>query len=168
MYCRICGSLINDKAVICVKCKSKPLLGRSYCQNCGARTTQQQTVCSKCGMKLKFEIPNAEKLRNRMKKEMDGCKATMRILKWFLIVDAVFVVICLGILIYNIVVLSELEQYSGMFSNYYVNQASGECLYAVVVLFGDFLIILIELIAYRSSRSKYKKLQKKLDKIGEK
>ena len=64
MYCRFCGNQISDKAVICVRCKNKPLLGRSYCQNCGASTTQQQAVCTKCGMKLQAELSGVQKRLN--------------------------------------------------------------------------------------------------------
>lgn len=60
MYCRTCGSEINDNAVICVKCGCKPLIGKSYCQNCGASTTEQQVMCTQCGIRLKTMVYNSQ------------------------------------------------------------------------------------------------------------
>lgn len=86
MYCRFCGNLIHDKAVICVKCKNKPLLGRAYCQNCGATTTQQQTVCTKCGMKLQAELSGVQKRLNYVtmkiaayERSIKNCKSMMKL-----------------------------------------------------------------------------------------
>lgn len=86
MYCRFCGNLIHDKAVICVKCKNKPLLGRSYCQNCGATTTQQQTVCTKCGMKLQAELSGVQKRLNYVtmkitayERSIKNCKSMIKL-----------------------------------------------------------------------------------------
>lgn len=54
MYCRVCGSLINDKAEICVKCGCRPLNGNEYCQECGAKTNEKQEMCIRCGCRLKM------------------------------------------------------------------------------------------------------------------
>lgn len=78
MYCRFCGNLVHDKAVICVKCKNKPLLGRAYCQNCGATTTQQQTVCTKCGMKLQAELSGVQKRLNYVTKKIESYELAMK------------------------------------------------------------------------------------------
>ena len=53
MFCRTCGSPVNDNAEVCVKCGCKPLVGKEYCQNCGQRTKPEQEVCVKCGVPLK-------------------------------------------------------------------------------------------------------------------
>lgn len=53
MYCRNCGSLLNDKADICIKCGCRPLNGTEFCQECGAKTNEKQEVCVKCGCWLK-------------------------------------------------------------------------------------------------------------------
>ncbi len=53
MYCRTCGSRVNDNAEICVKCGCRPLSGKAFCQNCGTKTFAQQAVCTKCGISLK-------------------------------------------------------------------------------------------------------------------
>lgn len=81
MYCRFCGNLIHDKAVICVKCKNKPLLGRAYCQNCGATTTQQQTVCTKCGVKLQAELSGVQKRLNYVTKKIEYYERWTKITK---------------------------------------------------------------------------------------
>ena len=52
MYCRECGSFINDKAEICVKCGCRRNIGHSYCQECGSPTRENQEVCIKCGCRL--------------------------------------------------------------------------------------------------------------------
>lgn len=52
MYCRECGSVVNDKAEICVKCGCRPNIGHSYCQECGSPTKEKQEVCIKCGCRL--------------------------------------------------------------------------------------------------------------------
>ena len=81
MYCRFCGNLIHDNAVICVKCKNKPLLGRAYCQNCGAATTQQQTVCTKCGMKLQAELSGVQKRLNYVTNKIAAYERSIKNIK---------------------------------------------------------------------------------------
>ncbi len=53
MYCRICGSPVNERSEFCIKCGCRPLNGNSYCQECGSETTEHQEMCVKCGCKLK-------------------------------------------------------------------------------------------------------------------
>jgi TM2 domain-containing membrane protein YozV len=52
MYCRNCGSQIDDKAIVCVKCGVPPLSEKKHCQNCGADTSPNQVICTKCGVSL--------------------------------------------------------------------------------------------------------------------
>lgn len=61
MFCRTCGSQVNDNAEVCVKCGCKPLIGNGYCQNCGTKTTAQQVMCTKCGVRLKSAMTTAQK-----------------------------------------------------------------------------------------------------------
>ena len=68
MYCRTCGSKVNDNAEVCVKCGCKPLIGKAYCQNCGTKTTTQQEMCTKCGVKLKTIATAAQKKQTIEKK----------------------------------------------------------------------------------------------------
>ncbi|MBU3135418.1 NINE protein [Clostridium gasigenes] len=55
MYCKECGeSIVNGKAVICVKCGTKKGQGKNYCQECGTSVPSANAdVCLACGVKLK-------------------------------------------------------------------------------------------------------------------
>ncbi len=53
MYCRNCGTLLNNKAEVCVKCGCRPLNGNNYCQECGAETSYKQEICTRCGCRLR-------------------------------------------------------------------------------------------------------------------
>lgn len=55
MYCRNCGTLLDDKTEICVKCGCKPEKGTKYCPKCGIRTREKQAVCEACGYGLDRE-----------------------------------------------------------------------------------------------------------------
>lgn len=52
MYCRNCGSVVNENAEVCIKCGCRPTNGNSYCQECGAITNANQEICIKCGCRL--------------------------------------------------------------------------------------------------------------------
>lgn len=56
MYCRNCGSEIDDKAVICVKCGVQTGIGRDFCYNCGSRTEPGAIVCLRCGAGLTVPV----------------------------------------------------------------------------------------------------------------
>ena len=52
MYCRNCGSEVNEKAIACPKCGVAPFSEKKFCQECGCETKENQMVCIKCGVKL--------------------------------------------------------------------------------------------------------------------
>jgi hypothetical protein len=52
MHCRNCGSVVNEKAIICPNCGVSPFLEKKFCQMCGEPTNENQIVCLKCGCKL--------------------------------------------------------------------------------------------------------------------
>lgn len=56
MYCRTCGSKVDENAEVCINCGCKPLTGKAYCQNCGAKTIEQQELCTQCGVRLQSAI----------------------------------------------------------------------------------------------------------------
>ena len=147
MYCRFCGNLIHDKAVICVKCKNKPLLGRSYCQNCGATTTQQQTVCTKCGMKLQAELSGVQKRLNYVTKKIEYYKRWTKILRNFLIIDLIAAVLSIGTFFLT------------------MNKQDGIAFGSLTVLLFVFLSALGEGIIYLVSKSTLKKYKKELTHI---
>ncbi|MFA5801589.1 MAG: TM2 domain-containing protein [Thermoleophilia bacterium] len=57
MRCRNCGTVVDEKAVICVNCGSQPASGRAFCQNCGEATDPNAVVCVKCGVSLATSLP---------------------------------------------------------------------------------------------------------------
>lgn len=52
MYCRNCGNVVADQAVICPKCGVAPLNGRNVCWSCGQTTNPLAEICVKCGVRL--------------------------------------------------------------------------------------------------------------------
>lgn len=52
MYCRNCGNVMNDQAVICVTCGVPVGKGNNYCPLCGEVTDSLSQVCMKCGVNL--------------------------------------------------------------------------------------------------------------------
>lgn len=72
MYCRNCGTAIDDKAVVCMHCGCRPLDGNKYCPNCGAMTTEKQIICLNCKCQL-------ENLETRAQKEVKESKCNMYI-----------------------------------------------------------------------------------------
>lgn len=52
MYCRNCGTEVNDKAVACPKCGVPPRLEKKFCPSCGTATNPNQIACTKCGSEL--------------------------------------------------------------------------------------------------------------------
>jgi TM2 domain-containing membrane protein YozV len=52
MYCRNCGSVIDQNAAVCVKCGFQNGVGQNYCPNCGAETAPGAYACMRCGIAL--------------------------------------------------------------------------------------------------------------------
>lgn len=52
MFCRNCGTQLDDNAIACVKCGSHPRAGTSYCTQCGKSTHPAAVVCVNCGVAL--------------------------------------------------------------------------------------------------------------------
>ncbi|PYG88573.1 TM2 domain-containing membrane protein YozV [Ruminiclostridium sufflavum DSM 19573] len=52
MYCRNCGSVMNDHAAICVTCGVPVGKGSNYCPMCGETTDSMAQVCMRCGANL--------------------------------------------------------------------------------------------------------------------
>ena len=53
MYCRNCGSELNDNQAICLKCGVKVGEGKAYCANCGQPVAENAAVCLSCGVAIK-------------------------------------------------------------------------------------------------------------------
>ena len=52
MFCRNCGNMMNDQAVVCVACGVPTGKGNNYCPVCGDATNSLSQVCVKCGVNL--------------------------------------------------------------------------------------------------------------------
>ncbi len=52
MFCRNCGNMMNDQAVVCVACGVPTGKGNNYCPVCGDATNSLAQVCVKCGVNL--------------------------------------------------------------------------------------------------------------------
>lgn len=52
MYCRNCGSQINDNAIACPKCGANPRTEKNFCPACGIATNANQVLCINCGASL--------------------------------------------------------------------------------------------------------------------
>lgn len=52
MFCRNCGTQLDDRAVACLKCGANPRVGVSYCWHCGKPTAPPAVVCVSCGVAL--------------------------------------------------------------------------------------------------------------------
>jgi len=52
VYCRNCGNVVSDQAVLCTKCGVPPLDGRNLCWSCGQPTNPLAEICIKCGVRL--------------------------------------------------------------------------------------------------------------------
>ncbi len=52
MFCRNCGTQLDDKAIACTKCGVSPRNGGAFCQNCGRPTAPGAAVCTSCGVAL--------------------------------------------------------------------------------------------------------------------
>lgn len=53
MFCRNCGSQMNDNQAICLKCGVKTGEGNTYCANCGNQVAPGADVCMSCGVAIK-------------------------------------------------------------------------------------------------------------------
>lgn len=49
MYCKNCGTMLNDNQEFCANCGVKVGGGGRFCQNCGGELMPGANVCEKCG-----------------------------------------------------------------------------------------------------------------------
>lgn len=52
MFCKNCGSKMDENAAVCVKCGAEKGKGKSNCPNCGNETNPDAAVCLSCGYSL--------------------------------------------------------------------------------------------------------------------
>ncbi len=62
MYCKNCGSEMNDNAAVCIKCGAAKGTGASFCHNCGKPISPGAAVCLACGSALTASVdPSTQK-----------------------------------------------------------------------------------------------------------
>ena len=49
MFCKNCGSEMDQNAVVCVKCGYGKGKGNKFCPNCGSELEPNAQFCVKCG-----------------------------------------------------------------------------------------------------------------------
>ena len=54
MFCKSCGSNINDDAAFCPNCGTPQTSATVYCTHCGNAITPGSNFCTKCGAVLPF------------------------------------------------------------------------------------------------------------------
>lgn len=84
MYCRECGSQVNEKAEICLNCGTRPLNGTNFCQNCGAETSSEQEICTKCGVKLIKKVSSKEDNPTVLLKAVSCCFPIVGVILYFI------------------------------------------------------------------------------------
>lgn len=52
MYCKNCGTELNNNAAVCLTCGCAVGTGTNHCSNCGAATAPNAVVCTSCGVAL--------------------------------------------------------------------------------------------------------------------
>lgn len=60
MYCKNCGSEMDNQAVVCIKCGVSKETGNKYCFNCGTSTNPEANVCINCGVALQRPVISGE------------------------------------------------------------------------------------------------------------
>ena len=61
MFCKNCGSQMDENAVVCVKCGTAKGSGNAFCPNCGQPTNAGAAVCLNCGSALTATVSGEAK-----------------------------------------------------------------------------------------------------------
>ena len=70
MYCKNCGKLLNDKAIICTSCNTKVGDGNQYCAECGEEVKNKDLpYCLNCGCPLNLSL-NSKSVKDCSTKEL--------------------------------------------------------------------------------------------------
>lgn len=64
MFCKNCGTQLNENAAFCVTCGAAAGQGNGYCSNCGKEVAPGAAVCLQCGAAVNGTIPNAAAAAN--------------------------------------------------------------------------------------------------------
>lgn len=68
MFCKNCGSQIEDVAAVCVKCGAAKGAGNGFCAHCGQPLTPGAAVCMSCGVAVVAEnaVPAGYNQKSKM------------------------------------------------------------------------------------------------------
>lgn len=61
MYCKNCGSEMNESAIACMKCGFGKGTGDKYCANCGKEVNPGAMICVHCGASIQADESNEQK-----------------------------------------------------------------------------------------------------------
>lgn len=61
MFCKNCGSTMDNNAAVCVRCGVARGVGASFCPNCGEAVAPNAAVCLKCGSTLTVSATGEQK-----------------------------------------------------------------------------------------------------------
>lgn len=53
MYCKNCGTQMNENQAVCTKCGTAKGKGKAFCANCGKPVDPNAAVCMSCGVAIK-------------------------------------------------------------------------------------------------------------------
>lgn len=103
VYCRNCGTVMNDVDRLCSKCSTKRDEGTKFCQNCGYHTTIKTEYCSNCGAKQKTIV--TQKMKNdrfaELQEKEKATKKVQNIIKFFMFISAIAAVLLVLILVFR-------------------------------------------------------------------
>lgn len=60
MFCKNCGSELNENAVACMTCGFAKGTGEKFCGNCGSEINPGAAICIKCGAAVKTAAAGSE------------------------------------------------------------------------------------------------------------
>ena len=66
MYCKNCGSALDNNAAVCIHCGVPNGHGERFCSNCGAEVAPGAAVCMACGYSLSAQKVAAPGAKSKM------------------------------------------------------------------------------------------------------
>lgn len=77
IYCRNCGSEMDENSTVCVKCGVAKGKAANYCPNCASETNENADVCVSCGTALHKNTSDSIGTSTRKSKVTAGILALM-------------------------------------------------------------------------------------------
>lgn len=54
MFCKSCGTKMNDNQIVCLSCGCSAGTGSEFCANCGGKLNPNSVACLNCGVASSF------------------------------------------------------------------------------------------------------------------